>query len=231
LSLVISRLSEEDLSQDLVNTLRSDNPNLDLDAETMKTLFHRIDAEPNRIVLVAALDKKIVGAGSVILETKLKHKGTVARIDELVVGEEYRKQGIGKCLLVQLMKHAKNNDAVEIVLSCKGRNVAFFNSLGIDLDINTIQKLSIPDIIDIGVRIDNNEKLYNELTQLQNNFSTGELLQVYPVKVEKIDGDEQIIYKTEDLELDKLYPIEYNGEHWAVKRTKDNIEFLKFRPN
>jgi hypothetical protein len=52
-----------------------------------------------------------------------------------------------------------------------------------------------------------------------------------PVYVEKDEsGKESIIYNSSIMKLGKDYPIEYNGEKWALRRTTDDVEFKKFYP-
>ena len=49
-----------------------------------------------------------------------------------------------------------------------------------------------------------------------------------PVYVETIDDEDQLIYNSRIMELDKIYKIKFNNEFWALCKTEKNIEFFKF---
>ncbi len=51
------------------------------------------------------------------------------------------------------------------------------------------------------------------------------------VYVEKINGDEQLIYRTAEMKLNKLYPIKWKEENYALKKTEHNVEIFKFYPD
>ncbi len=50
------------------------------------------------------------------------------------------------------------------------------------------------------------------------------------VYVEKIGGQEQLVYRTSEMEMDKLYPVEWDGEKYALRKTKQSVEIFKFYP-
>ncbi len=56
------------------------------------------------------------------------------------------------------------------------------------------------------------------------------VLPVEPVYVETVDGQERIVYKTSEMEMDRLYPVEWNGVKYALRKTEQSVEFFKFYP-
>ena len=50
------------------------------------------------------------------------------------------------------------------------------------------------------------------------------------VYVEVINGDEQIVYHSKVMTLNKIYEITYKGEKWGLKKTDSDVDFMKFHP-
>ena len=56
--------------------------------------------------LVAVLDSKIVGYGSIVIETKIRG-GKMGHIEDIVTHLDYRNMGMGKLIILQLIKIAE----------------------------------------------------------------------------------------------------------------------------
>lgn len=52
-----------------------------------------------------------------------------------------------------------------------------------------------------------------------------------PVYVTVQDGEEQLMYSTSRMEINKLYEVEWNGENFALQKTKNGVEIFKFYPD
>lgn len=52
-----------------------------------------------------------------------------------------------------------------------------------------------------------------------------------PVCTRMVDGREQIVYRTQDMDEGRLYAVEWNGEHYALRKSGRNVEIFKFRPD
>lgn len=52
-----------------------------------------------------------------------------------------------------------------------------------------------------------------------------------PVYVKKIDGVEQLIYRTTMMKMDQKYDVKWNGEHHVLIKTKNGVDFYKFIPD
>jgi glucosamine-phosphate N-acetyltransferase len=61
----------------------------------------------------------IIGTGTIIIEPKLIHNGmSIAHIEDIVVDNNYRKNGITQIILDKLTEYAINNNCYKIILDC-----------------------------------------------------------------------------------------------------------------
>ena len=50
-----------------------------------------------------------------------------------------------------------------------------------------------------------------------------------PVCTRTVGGREEIVYKTSEMEEGRLYAVEWNGGHYALRKSGQNVEIFKFR--
>ena len=50
-----------------------------------------------------------------------------------------------------------------------------------------------------------------------------------PVRTRTVGGREEIVYKTSEMEEGRLYAVEWNGGHYALRKSGQNVEIFKFR--
>ena len=91
---------------------RPDVFNIESDEQLKEVLINNFDRLEN---IVAIIDGKIVGH---LAYKIVKRNNGKLDIDELVIKEEYRKHGIGKALIEEAKKIAKDNDCSRIELNC-----------------------------------------------------------------------------------------------------------------
>ena len=51
-----------------------------------------------------------------------------------------------------------------------------------------------------------------------------------PVYTRTVDGQEQIVYRSSEMDEGKLYAVEWNGDHYALRKSSPNVEIFRFRP-
>jgi ribosomal protein S18 acetylase RimI-like enzyme len=93
----------------------------------------RIAAEGSTIVLVATLDGEIAAFGALHEQALLEDDGPGCAVSALVVGERYRRRGIGECLMEALENEARERGASRVVLHTAERRAdahAFYEALG-----------------------------------------------------------------------------------------------------
>lgn len=50
-----------------------------------------------------------------------------------------------------------------------------------------------------------------------------------PVRTRTASGQEEIAYRTAEMDEGRLYPVEWNGEHYALRKLGGDVEIFKFR--
>jgi len=74
---------------------------------------------------------QIVGCGTLVVEPKLIHNcSNLGHIQDVVIDQRYRKQGVGKMLIDQLLKWGKDFRCYKVILNCKDENVKFYENCG-----------------------------------------------------------------------------------------------------
>ena len=75
--------------------------------------------------------KKLVGAGTLLFETKfIHHISLYAHIEDIIIKKEYRKYGYGKMLIENLIKVCKQKKSYKILLDCDQELESFYEKCG-----------------------------------------------------------------------------------------------------
>ena len=76
-------------------------------------------------------DDQIVGTATLFIEPKLlRNFSFVGHIEDVVVNERYRQNGIGKGLINHLTEIAKVKGCYKVILDCSQENVGFYGKCG-----------------------------------------------------------------------------------------------------
>ena len=74
---------------------------------------------------------KIIGCGTLVIEPKFIHNMSyLGHIQDVVIDGNYRKKGLGKMLIDQLLKWARDFDCYKVVLDCHENNIEFYEKCG-----------------------------------------------------------------------------------------------------
>ena len=83
--------------------------------------------DENHIIIVIECNKKIIGSGTILIESKLiRNYGKVAHIEDIVIHEDYRMCGLGCELIKELVNIAKNKKCYKCILNCENRLRSFY---------------------------------------------------------------------------------------------------------
>lgn len=75
----------------------------------------------------------IAGTGTIIYEPKIIHKASmVGHIEDVVVHEQYRKNGVAKNIITQLLNRGKKKNCYKIILNCKDTSEGFYEKHGFE---------------------------------------------------------------------------------------------------
>jgi glucosamine-phosphate N-acetyltransferase len=129
--LIIRELKEEDLWNGFLKSLDSLKQASNIEESKAKEVFQKINANPDHIIAVAELDGKIVGATTLLIESKFIHNGgLVGHIEDVVVNKEYQGQKIGEKIMNYLIEIAKNRGCYKTILDCTDDVKPFYEKIG-----------------------------------------------------------------------------------------------------
>jgi len=128
---IIRELRKEDIWNGFLTTLDSLRQASDIDRDKAEEIFEKINSNPDHIIVVAELDGKIVGATTLLIETKFIHEGgIVGHIEDVVVDKNFRGQKIGEKIMKHLLEFAKNRGCYKTILDCTDDVKPFYEKLG-----------------------------------------------------------------------------------------------------
>lgn len=135
--LVIRNASTSDIPiiLDLLYELGRPRPQKDRDVDEFSKLVTNYLSEPNKKIILAEYDNKIVGMVSMMLLARLNRKNLELYIPELIVGKDYQNKGIGKKLIESCIDFAKKNKCHRIRLESGNQRKdshLFYKKLGFE---------------------------------------------------------------------------------------------------
>lgn len=84
-----------------------------------------------QFVVVDTQDRRIVGAGTLLVERKFIHQcGQVGHVEDVVVAERCRGKQLGKLIMDALVAEARRANCYKIILDCAEKNVQFYERCG-----------------------------------------------------------------------------------------------------
>lgn len=90
---------------------------------------------------VILINEEIVGCATLHLQKKLIRNGSIAGlIEEVVVKEKYRGQGLGEKLINYLTSEAERIGCYKVILSCYPERIAFYERCGFFKETTTMRK-------------------------------------------------------------------------------------------
>jgi len=134
MSFIIRELKEEDLSNGFIETLSnlSEVGELAKDTTRKREILSEIKDKNYRIFIAEDnQNHQIIGSATLVIEQKFIHNGGKAgHIEDVVTRKGYEGKGIGREILKELIKIAKDNECYKIILDCDEKLVKFYEKLG-----------------------------------------------------------------------------------------------------
>ena len=128
---IIRELKKEDLQNGFLTSLDSLRQTSDIDKAKAEIIFEKINSNPDHIIAVAELEGKIVGATTLLIESKFIHDGgLVGHIEDVVVDKDFQGQKIGEKIMKYLLKIASNRGCYKTILDCTDDVKPFYEKLG-----------------------------------------------------------------------------------------------------
>ena len=89
-------------------------------------IFKEFLKHPDNYGLVAVDDvQKVLGFGSILIEYKIRG-GVMGHIEDVAIHKQYQNRAIGKKIVDKLVEIGKNKKCYKISLSCKEKNIIFY---------------------------------------------------------------------------------------------------------
>ncbi|MDR1348855.1 MAG: GNAT family N-acetyltransferase [Prevotellaceae bacterium] len=88
-----------------------------LNCKVLQAVYENALKSDRQKLIIGLIGNKIVGFCSLTINNNLWQGGNLGYIDELIVDENFRGQGIGKTLMAEITKIARENNCKQIELS------------------------------------------------------------------------------------------------------------------
>ncbi|QLH10575.1 GNAT family N-acetyltransferase [Nitrosarchaeum sp. AC2] len=138
--LTIRKLQKEDLTNGFLQTLDSLRQTSNTDKKIIEKTFEKINSNQDQLIIVALLEGKVVGATTLLIETKFIHNGgKVGHIEDVVVNKKYQKKGIGEKMIKYLLRYAKEQGCYKTILDCVDDVKPFYEKLGFKHNANALR--------------------------------------------------------------------------------------------
>lgn len=124
---IIREIEENDFYKNYMNlinyfTKNSEYISFDKFNEQIKNIKNQ-----NSHIIVIEYDNKIIGTAKIFIEYKLHNNfKNIGHIEDFVIDEKFRKNGLGYLLIDKLIEIAKNNNCYKIVLNCNDDVINFY---------------------------------------------------------------------------------------------------------
>jgi len=136
----IRELQKEDLWNGFLTTLDSLRKASNIEKNTANRIFDKIEKNSNHVIAVAEIDGKIIGAATLLLESKFIHNGgVVGHIEDVVVDKNYQGQKIGEKIILYLLDFSKTKGCYKTILDCADNVKPFYEKLGFKHNANALR--------------------------------------------------------------------------------------------
>ena len=122
---------EEDLPQ-LISVLSQLNPRAErCNPERAKEVLRKLSKSGQQFLMICEIDGKIVGTAELVIKHNLTHGcKPYGFIENVVVDERYRGEGIGVKLVERCIKIAREKGCYKLVLTCREELVKWYGKFG-----------------------------------------------------------------------------------------------------
>src|ERR671920_1948788 len=135
MSFIIRELKEEDFSNGFFETLSNltDVGIIRNDLNLAKEILKKIDNDGNYRIIIAE-DKQnhqVIGTATLLIEQKFIHNGGKAgHIEDVATRKGYEGKGVGREIIKELIKVAKENGCYKVILDCDEKVIKFYEKIG-----------------------------------------------------------------------------------------------------
>lgn len=132
--LVVRPLSKQDYDRGFLQLLSQLTSVGDISRDAWEARFEEMKAAKDTYFIIVIEDttlNKIVGASTLVIEKKFIHGcGSVGRVEDVVVSNEYRGRQLGKLVVGMMQPLAKKFNCYKVTLNCTDTMVKYYTGLG-----------------------------------------------------------------------------------------------------
>ena len=135
-SFVLREAKAEDLEQ-LLQLLHQLSKKTEEDEKAerakLEETLKRMVADGNYFTCVFEEGGKVLGTGLLLVQLNLAHGGRpYGHIENIVVDENHRKEGIGMRVVEWLVERAREKGCYKVILDCSRENMPFYEVIGLE---------------------------------------------------------------------------------------------------
>lgn len=129
--IIIRKLRKEDIENGFLTTLDALRQTSSIEKSKAEEIFEKINSNPDHLIIVAELDKKIIGTTTLIIEPKFTHNGGLAgHIEDVSIDKKFQGQKIGEKIIKQVLEIAKERGCYKTILDCTDEVKPFYEKFG-----------------------------------------------------------------------------------------------------
>ncbi len=136
LEIDIREVKQSDMPE-VINLLQSIS-NFKPSIKEYKSIWKNFSSQQNVYNFVGVLNNKIVGYGTILIETKIRG-GKLGHIEDIVSDFNFTNKGIGKKIVKKLIDTARSLGCYKIVLQCKDQKKSFYEKCGFENNASAMQ--------------------------------------------------------------------------------------------
>jgi len=137
--LIFRELKEDDYGNDYFNLLSQLTKAENISENDFKNALTEINKNGNVFVFEDKNNGKIAATAKLLIEQKLiRGGGKVGHLEDVVVDKDYRKYGLGKKIVLNLVDLAKEKGCYKIIGNCDDSVIKFYEKIGFENKGNEI---------------------------------------------------------------------------------------------
>ncbi len=139
-SIKIRKLQKKDLYNGFLLSLDALRKSSHIKPKKANMVFNKVSKNSHQVIYVAVENSEVVGSASILIEQKFIHDGgKVGHIEDVAVRKEFQGKGIGKQIVVALLKYAEKQGCYKTILDCTDELIPFYENIGFRKHSNSMR--------------------------------------------------------------------------------------------
>ena len=136
----IRKLQKKDLYNGFLLSLDALRKSSHIKPKKANMIFNKVSKNSHQVIYVAVEDSKVLGSASILIEQKFIHDGgKVGHIEDVAVRKELQGKGIGRQIVVALLKYAEKQGCYKTILDCTDELIPFYENIGFKKHSNSMR--------------------------------------------------------------------------------------------